>query len=188
MEKKIVYFKEKGEKNTEETLRLAREKALELGIKHVVVASTSGETGKKAIEVFRNSNTEVVVVTHQAGYKKENRLEMKEEYKRFIKENAKLVIGSDLFTTVPRLTMQKYGFSPLGIIADTLRLFSQGMKVCVEVAVMAADAGAIPVNEEVIAIAGSAKGADTAIVLKPANIHRFFDIDIREIVAIPREK
>jgi len=189
MEKKIVYFEERGERNTEETLKLAKGRALELGIKHVVVASTSGETGKRAIEVFSGTGINVVVVTHQAGYKQENKLEMKEEYRKFIEEKAKLVISSDLFTGVPKLVTQKYGgYSPFNLIADTLRLFSEGMKVCVEIAVMAADAGAIPVDEEVIAIAGTAKGADTAVVLKPANVHRFFDIDIREIIAIPREK
>jgi len=187
MERKIVYFEEKGEKNTEETLKLAKERALELGVKHVVVASTSGKTGRRAVEVFSGTGINVVVVTHQAGYMKENRLEMEEENRKFIEKNAKLVIGSDLFTRVPKLAMHA-GFSPLNLIADTLRLFSQGMKVCVEIAVMAADAGAIPVNEEIVAIAGTAKGSDTAVVLKPANVHRFFDIDIKEIIAIPREK
>ncbi len=188
MERRIVYFSEKGEKNTEETLKLAKERALELGIKHVVVASTSGKTGKRAIEVF-GKTVNTVVVTHQAGYRQENMLEMEEENRRFIEENGRLIVGSDLFTRVPKLVTQKYGgCTPLNIIADTLRLFSQGMKVCVEISVMAADAGAVPVNEEIIAIAGTAKGADTAVVLKPANVHRFFDIDIREIIAIPREK
>ncbi len=187
-EKKIVYFRNKGRENTEKTLELAKERALELGIKYIVVASTSGETGKKAVEIFRGSGINVIVVTHQMGYKRENRIEIREDYRRFIEENAKLVIASDIFTTVPKIISKYGGFMPLNIIADTLRLFCQGMKVCVEISVMAADAGAIPTDEEVIAIAGTAEGADTAIVLKPANIHRFFDIDIREIICMPREK
>jgi len=189
MKKEIVYFEEKGEKNTDETLKLAKERALELGIKYVVVASTTGATGKKAIEIFKDTGINVVVVTHQVGYKEPNKLLMDEQTRKFIEENAKLVIGSDIFTTVPKLITQKYGgFSPYNIIADTLRLFCQGMKVCVEIAVMAADAGAIPTDQEVIAIAGTARGADTAIVLKPANIHRFFEMDIREIICMPRVK
>ncbi len=189
MRREIVYFEEKGEMNTDETLRLAKERALELGIKYVVVASTSGRTGKKAVDVFKDTGINVVIVTHQMGYKEENKLLMDEELRRFIEQNARLVIASDIFTTVPRLVTQKYGgFTPYNVIADTLRLFCQGMKVCVEIAVMAADSGAIPTNEEVIAIAGTAKGADTAIVLKPANVHRFFDIDIREIICMPRYK
>jgi hypothetical protein len=188
MEKKIVYFEEKGEKNTDETLRLAKERALELGIRYIVVASTSGETGRKAIEVFKGSGVNVVVVSHQMGFKEKNRLEMKEENRKFIEENARLVMASDIFTTVPKLIQKYGGFTPYHIIADTLRLFSQGMKVCVEIAVMASDAGAIPTDEEVVAIAGTARGADTAVVLKPANIHRFFEIDIKEIICMPRDK
>jgi len=186
MERKIVYFEEKGERNTDETLELAKERALELGIKHVAVASTSGRTGKKAIEVFEGTGINVVVVSHQFGYKKLNKLEMDDELRKFIESKAKLVVGSDLFTTVPKLTQKYGGWNPFNIVADTLRLFCEGMKVCIEIAVMAADAGAIPTNEEVIAIAGTAKGADTAIVLKPANIHRFFEIDVREIICMPR--
>jgi len=186
MERKVVFSDEKGEVNTETTLKLAKERAVELGIRHVVVASTTGRTGRRAIEVFEGTGINVVVVTHQMGYKKENRLEMDEDAMRFIKERGKLVVGSDLFTTVPKITQKYGGWNPFNIVADTLRLFCEGMKVCVEITVMAADAGAIPTDEEIIAIAGTARGADTAIVLKPANIHRFFEIDIREIICMPR--
>ncbi len=186
MERKIVYFEEKGEKNTDETLRLAKERALELDIKHVVVASTSGKTGKKAIDVFEGTGVNVVVVSHQFGYKKPNKLEMDEDLRKFIESKAKLVVGSDLFTTVPKLTQKCGGWNPFNIVADTLRLFCEGMKVCIEIAVMASDAGAIPTDEEVIAVAGTTRGADTAIVLKPANVHRFFEIDVREIICMPR--
>lgn len=50
------------------------------------------------------------------------------------------------------------------IVAQTLYGFCQGMKVCVEIVLMAADSGLIPVNREVIANAGTDEGADTAIV------------------------
>lgn len=71
------------------------------------------------------------------------------------------------------------------MIAQTLRLFGQGMKVVVEITTMAADAGAIPVGKDVIAIAGSGKGADTAVVIKSASSHNLFDIVVREIIAKP---
>jgi len=186
MERKVVYFDEKGEVNTETTLKLAKERAVELGIRHVVVASTTGRTGRRAIEVFEGTGINVVVVTHQMGYKKENRLEMDEDAMRFIKERGKLVVGSDLFTTVPKITQKYGGWNPFNIIADTLRIFCEGMKVCVEIATMAADAGAIPVGEDVVAIAGTARGADTAVVIRPSNVHRFFETKIREIICMPR--
>lgn len=52
---------------------------------------------------------------------------------------------------------------------------------------MAADSGDIPTNNDVIAIAGSGRGADTAIVLIPANSNNFFDLHIKEIICMPRQ-
>ncbi len=73
------------------------------------------------------------------------------------------------------------------LIAHTLRRMGEGAKVCVEITMMAADAGLIPVDKDIIAIAGSGGGADTALLIKPANASRFFDLKIREIIAKPRE-
>jgi hypothetical protein len=52
---------------------------------------------------------------------------------------------------------------------------------------MAADAGLIRAGEEVIAIAGTGKGLDTAVVLKASNTHTFFDTRIQEIICKPRQ-
>ncbi|MEM2970188.1 MAG: hypothetical protein QXR63_04550 [Candidatus Bathyarchaeia archaeon] len=60
------------------------------------------------------------------------------------------------------------------------------MKVAVEIVLMAADAGLIPVDKEVIAIAGTGTGADTAIVVQPAYSRKFLDLKIKEIIAKPR--
>jgi len=76
----------------------------------------------------------------------------------------------------------------LTIIAETLRLFSEGVKVCVEITVMAADAGLIPVDRDVIAIAGTSRGADTALLIKPSHSNDFFNLTIREVIAKPRVK
>jgi hypothetical protein len=70
-------------------------------------------------------------------------------------------------------------------IADTLRIFGQGMKVVCEISMMAADSGLVRSDEDVVAIAGSSRGADTAVVLKPVNTHNFFDLKIREILCKP---
>jgi hypothetical protein len=71
-------------------------------------------------------------------------------------------------------------------MADTLKIFGQGAKVAVEVSIMAADAGALS-GRDVIAIGGSSKGADTALVIKPAHQSSFFDLRVREIVCKPRK-
>jgi hypothetical protein len=53
---------------------------------------------------------------------------------------------------------------------------------------MAADAGAIPIDQPVVAIAGTSKGADTALVIQPAHSNNFFDIYVKEIIAKPSER
>jgi hypothetical protein len=54
----------------------------------------------------------------------------------------------------------------LDIIAKTLELISTGTLVCLECVLMAVDAGMIPEYEEVIAVAGTERGLDTAWVIR----------------------
>ena len=72
------------------------------------------------------------------------------------------------------------------IMANTLRIFGHGLKVAAEITMMATDAGQTNVDEEIIAIAGKGKGADTAIVVTPVNVARFFDMKVKEIICKPR--
>jgi len=91
-------------------------------------------------------------------------------------------------SSVERAVRKKFGtLQPLELIANALRLFGEGTKVCVEIVVMAADAGLIPVDKDVIVIAGTGGGADTALVVKPANASTFFNLEIRETIAKPRD-
>ena len=71
------------------------------------------------------------------------------------------------------------------IVANTLRLFGQGLKVAVEIVLMAADAGLIRTDQDVISVGGSGHGADSAAIIKPANVSRFFDLRIRGILCKP---
>ena len=80
------------------------------------------------------------------------------------------------------------GVYPAEIIAQTLRLLGQGVKVATEIAVMALDAGLVPYDEEIICIGGTIQGADAAIVVKPAHANHFFGTEIREIICMPRIK
>lgn len=54
--KEILYFPDKGAGNTDEVLRAALKRAEELDIKTVIVASTYGDTGVKASELFKGYN------------------------------------------------------------------------------------------------------------------------------------
>jgi hypothetical protein len=183
--KEVLYHSEPGEANSDETIKIAKERAEELGLKDVIVASTRGFTGVKVVEQFKGYN--VVVVPHVTGQRGPGTQELTGENRRRICDGGgKIVIAAHTFSGINRAIQDKWDtMYPAGIIAQTLRMFGEGMKVVVEIASMAADAGVIPVDKDVLVIAGSSRGADTAVVLRPANSHNFFDIVIREIVAKP---
>ncbi len=186
VERKTVYFDAPGEQNTESVLELVKNYAQAEGIRDIVVASTTGETGVKASKVFRGFS--VVVVSHHVGFREPGVWELKKENRRKILENgAKILTATHALSGVERAVRKKFGtIMPLEIMAHTLRLLGEGPKVCVEITIMATDAGLIPVDREVIAIGGTGRGADTALVIKPATASRFFDLEIREIIAKPR--
>jgi len=187
-ENRIVYFDEPGKENTEEVLRLSKKRAEELGIRDVVVATTGGVVGVKASKLFKGFN--VVVVTHSTGFKKPGTQELSKENRRLIeKRGGRMFTGSHIFGNVERAIRNKWGTAyPAEIMAQTLRMFCEGMKVAVEIVAMAADAGLIPVDRDVISIAGTGRGADTALVVRPANSSRIFDMTVREIIAKPRAR
>ena len=183
--KDILYFSKTGEVNSDETLKIAKERAEELGLKDVVVASTRGTTGVKAVEQFEDFN--VVVVPHVTGMRDPGHQELTDEnHEKIKKAGGKVVIAAHAFSGVNRAIQAKWDtMYPPGIIAQTLRMLGQGMKVVVEIAAVAADAGAIPAGKDVLVIAGSGRGADTAVVMRPANSRNLFDIVIKEIIAKP---
>jgi hypothetical protein len=181
-----VYFETQGRGNTERTLQIAKARAEELGIRTILVATTSGATGVRAAEEFRGFN--VVVVTHSTGFKQPNVQELTEEHRRAIEAaGAKILTCQHALGGVGRAVRKKLGTYEVDeIMAYTLRIFGEGMKVACEITLMAADAGLVHTGEPAIAIAGSGRGADTALVLRPANAQTFFDMRIMEILCKPR--
>ena len=179
-----MYFDQSGEKNTDQTLRLAFERGKELGINELVVASTKGVTANKAIEVFKDFK--ITVVTYHCGFKEPFKKVMSDEVRKDLTEKGVSVISAThALSGVERSIAKKYpGSYPVLLIADTLKLFGQGTKVAVEVSIMAADAGTLTGND-IISIGGTARGADTALVLKPAHQSGLFDMRIREIICKP---
>jgi hypothetical protein len=181
-----VYFEGKGKQYTEETLKLAKKRADELGIKNIVIASYTGYAGVLASEMFKDYN--LVVSAGMMGFTEPNVHRMIDENRQNIEANGgKIFYHLHSFGGLGRAVKQKFGPIQVDeIIAYTLRLFSQGVKVALEISCMACDAGMIKSEVPCIAIAGSGGGADTAVVLIPANTHRFFDTKVLEVLCKPR--
>ena len=185
MEGKIVYFDKPGRDNTEEVLRIAKNRAEELGINTILVASTVGDAGVRAVEVFEGMR--VIVVSHVTGYRDPNVQQLTEENKQKIEGKGGVVLTTaHAFTGIEGAMRKKFNMHLHGdIIASTLRIFGQGIKVVCEISLMAADAGLVRTDEDVISIAGSGRGADAAVVLRPVNTVDFFDVKIKEILCKP---
>jgi hypothetical protein len=185
IERRVIYFQTAGRQNTDTLLEVVKDYVEREGIRDIVVASTTGETGAKAAKIFKGYN--VVIVTHCFGFQKPGESELKEEFREEILLNgARIFTGTHALSSVERAIRKNFGtIEPLELIASTLRLMGEGTKVCVEITLMAADAGLIPVDRDVVAIAGTGRGADTALRIKPANTGRFFDLRIREVIAKP---
>jgi len=184
VEKRILYFDKPGKQNTDRTFELVRERAQELNIRQVVVASTHGHTAKRARVILKEPDFELIAVSICAGFDDQG-WTMSPAERAALEE-----LGINVLTSMHALgddVNDVFGVStPNRVVRETLYRFSQGMKVAVEICLMAADAGLIDMSKEVIAVAGTGEGADTAIVVRPAYAREFKDMEIREILAKPR--
>ncbi len=191
MTKEIVYFARAGAGNTEAVIQAVQERAKVLRIEHVVIASDSGETALKFWEAMRGTGVKLVSVCEHSGYDGGDEISISEEARKDLEDKGiKVLVASHALSGVSRSITKKFGgITQVEIIAHTLRLFGgEGIKVAVEVSVMAADAGLVPTNREIIAVGGSGSGADSAIVLKTAHMNNFFDLEVREIIVKPRQR
>jgi hypothetical protein len=180
MEEKIVYFEDPGPANTETALRLAAERAKARGIKKAVLASTTGETARLALKLWAKSAIKkIVVVPHQYGFMFAQRFPPE-----LVAELNKL--GHEVhFGTMLFHTDGLYGMNTPTTLANLLRTFCQGMKVCVEILFMAVDGGKVDSGEEVVVVAGSGRGSDTAVVAIAAPSTRLAELHITEIICKP---
>jgi hypothetical protein len=186
MEAKTVYFERPGRENTDEVLHIAGQRAKELGIKTVVVASTRGDTAVQAVEALKGFR--VVIVSHSQGFREPNTNTFTEENRQIVEKGGGVICtGTHLFAGISRAVRNKFNTYLIGdLTASILKVFGEGMKVVIEVSMMAADAGLVRTDEEIISIGGTGRGADTAVVLTPVNSHNFFDLKVKEILCKPR--
>lgn len=179
-------FRNAGKHNTQEAVRLAVETAKKHNITHLVVASTVGDTAKSALEAIKGTDLKLVVVTHSSSFGEAGKQEFDEAIRKEIESAGHHVhTGMHLFRGLGRAIKNKVGFSDEEIVAQTLRLFGEGVKVCAEITAMAVDAGLAPYPGLVVAVAGTGRGADTVAIISTAPTHKFFEMKIKEIVTKP---
>ena len=185
--REVWYFKEVGPQNTQACLELL-EKAAKEGFQHLVVASTTGDSGVQAARRLAAKNLNLVVVGHSVGFKGPNTDEFLPEHHEEITRLGGKVLRATILTHSldTSLADQFKGSAPTLLIANTLRRLGQGLKVCCEIVMEAVDAGLIPEEAEVVAAAGTARGWDTVAVLKSAASKRFLKLSVLEVWAKPR--
>lgn len=196
--KNIFYFNVCGQVNTEKTLELAIQRASELNIKKLVVASETGLSALKAASKIRDRGIDFVVVTSAAGTKIENTIigdlkigiPDKKIWSQLEEMDAKIVRATDPLYNIGAALEHKGVPTLATLIRLGLRVISSGTAVCVTATLMATDNGILNEGEEVVVVAGSWVGLDTAIVTRAANSVNFFKrgaIQIREIICKPRD-
>ena len=180
-----MYFEKAGMNNTAATVELALRTAKERGIKHIVFASHTGETGKG---FYGNTDSlNIVCISGANGSREKGRNAMSPSMRDELASNGiQVITTSHVLSGVERgISTKASGMYPAEIMAFTLRMFGQGIKVCVEIAIMALDADVIPYGEEIIAIGGTRRGADTAVIMTPSHASSVLETKIHELLCKP---
>ncbi|MGD0229690.1 MAG: pyruvate kinase alpha/beta domain-containing protein [Syntrophorhabdales bacterium] len=182
-----MHFERAGIANTEKTLEIAFNYARDNHVGHIVVASTGGSTARIILDRFPYESFNIVVVTHNTGFKEAGVQDFPDALRdELALHGIRVLTGTMVLRSLGTAIKGFTGYSQEELVAGTLRMICQGMKVCVEIIAMACDAGLIPPSD-VVAIAGTGRGADTACLIKGDSSNRFFQIKVREILAKPKE-
>jgi len=195
--KNTFYFSVCGQINTEKTLELAIQRTRELNIKKLVVASETGLSALKAAKMLKDSKINLIVVTSAAGTKIENTvignlrigISNKKIWDQLEESGARIVRATDPFYNIG-VCLEHKGVPTLAtLIRLCLGIISSGTAVCVAATLMATDNGLLSEGEEVVAVAGSWVGLDTALVVQATNSINLLKaraMQIREIICKPR--
>ena len=179
MEEKIVYFEKTGKENTEALFDVVDRALKALDINKIVLASTRGYTAQVAMDRYRDQDVQLIIVPHQYGFGPGQRFP-KELIQRAQQEGHEVHFGTMLFHQE-----KMFGVGPAQWVADFLRVFCQGVKVCVEILLMAGNAGLVEQGEQVVVVAGTGSGADTALVMTGATSTNIKAMHISRILCKP---
>jgi len=186
MIRQVEYFENPGPGNTARCVEIVVG-LVDEGFEHIAVATTGGETALQFARALNGKQVNLVAVTHNIGFGQPNRDECSPEARAEMKAlGVKVFTGTILTRSIESAFMKKHqGVYPTYIVAETLRLFGQGIKVAVEIVMEACDAGLVPEGEDMVAVAGTGRGADTVVVIRAHPSNRFLDVRIKQILAKP---
>lgn len=180
MEAKIVYFEDLRAENTDKTFELVKER-LRLGeINKLVIASTTGTTARKAMDYFRDIDVKLIIIPHQYDFHRDVNPFPQELVKELRSAGHEVHFATMLFHTDGL-----YDSKTPTLMANILRCFCQGFKVCFEIVLMATDGGHLKKGEKIIVISGTGKGSDTALVMQAASSQNLKKLRINEIICKP---
>lgn len=180
MENKTTYFEKIQAENTLATFQLVKERLNRSAIDKLVLASTTGATAKLAMEYFEGTPVKLVVVPHQHDFRRTANRFPEELVETLRNAGHAVHFGTMLFHT-----NDLYGSTTPTVMANLLRCFSQGTKVCFEIVLMATDAGLLTRGEPVIAVAGTGRGSDTALVMQASSSQNLKKLRVNEILCKP---
>ena len=172
--------------NTPVAIKLALEKAKEMST-DIVLASSTGASAFTVLELASEMdyNGRIIAVTSVWKSPGVNQLS-DENRKKLTGAGVILVTAAHSLSGVERSISGKFGgVYPVEIMAQTLKMFSEGVKVCVEIGAMALDAGAIREPRAVVVLGGTGRGCDTACMMTPGYSAKIFDTRIHEILCMP---
>jgi hypothetical protein len=181
-----MYFEKAGAEHTRETLELAFTSVREKNLGHIVFASSTGATAG-AVLGMDISSLNVICVTHAWGYAEDGCSEFPAKLRQELEEaGIKTLSTTHVLSGVERGIRKKFsGIYPAEIMAYTLRMLGAGFKACVEISIMALDAGLVPYGQPIAAVGGSHRGADTAVIISPSHAFSVFDTRIHEVICKP---
>jgi len=184
----MTVFEKASPENTHPTLEIAIAKAMELKC-DIVLSTNEGNSAFAAVAVAKEKGFagRIIAITAVYGMKGPGENAMTEETRQKLEaEGVVLVTAAHTLSGAERAISGKFsGTYPVEVMAHTLRLLSQGVKVCVEIGAMAMDAGKLPYGKPAVFLGGTGRGVDTACVMTAGYTATIFNTRIHEILCKP---
>ena len=181
-------FEKASPENTVPALTMAIEKAKELST-DIILATTGGASAFTAMDMAKDAGfvSKLIIVTHVWGMREPGANTLSENDRAKLENSGAIVVtAAHALSGAERAISRKFnGTYPVEIIAHTLKMFSNGVKVCVEIAAMALDAGKAAHDRPSVVLGGTGRGLDTACVMTPGYSANIFDTRIHEILCKP---